>query len=151
MFDSLSRFLSHTSCNSVHALTLVSTYLCCVASQGCRFRRAESKTARRHRPLPDQLQRATAHLPQRTNAVSVTDMQCACFCFCFLGGLVGSSASWMHARLVSVLCVGDAAYAAVVDTARYTVMRWLIRTCRRELGGDLPTSRCTLYASCTVA
>ena len=33
-------------------------------------------------------------------------------------------------------CVVAAAYAAVVDTARYTGMRWLICTCRRVLGGD---------------
>ena len=33
-------------------------------------------------------------------------------------------------------CVVAAAYAAVVDTARYTGMRWLVCTCRRVLGGD---------------
>ena len=33
-------------------------------------------------------------------------------------------------------CVVAAAYTAVVDTARYTGMRWLICTCRRVLGGD---------------
>ena len=40
-------------------------------------------------------------------------------------------------------CVVAAAYAAVVDTARYTGMRWLICTCRRVLGGD----RSLLWAS----
>ena len=49
---------------------------------------------------------------------------------------LGASAPLMRARLVSVPCVVAAAYAAVVDSARYTGMRWLICTCRWVLGGD---------------
>ena len=43
----------------------------------------------------------------------------------------------MDARAACVgPCVVAAVYAAVIDTASYTGMRWLIFTCRRVLGGD---------------
>ena len=59
-----------------------------------------------------------------------------CSAFFFLLFLVVTSASWMHARLVFGPCVFAAAYAAVVNSARHTGMRWLICTCRLVLGGN---------------